>query len=428
MNDQIIVSILTHKITAKLRFIFLILVFNNNFSSCCGYSTKTVGYSASSIMSSSRFTLITMMVCVLFTMLCTDTVRTSSVTERIEQVQCENIRDCVQCTKPTPTTTGPSEKCEWRENGGKCSPAHQPEVEYHGNGLGEITVTNHNNCKNADVRYDSKEAFEGAILSAAAYSDTPKPCLDSKLPKHKYTVLKMMPGNNNSFAYIAISHTSKRIVVSFRGTDLSKGYMQLFEEIVSILALPKVDFYTGGQVQEYFRDNFIVFYPKLRPEMKKLAQAYPTYQVFVTGHSLGGALASLAAVSLVHDNVVPAGNLVLFTYGCPRVGNQHFADSFDRIVATSWRVVHSRDIVAHLPTCVISCGFSPSFPFHFKTEVFYPEDNMNITSKYIICKTNEDNSCSDGAVAKHPCITNIVLCIKHHIYYFNMWLGILCPK
>ena len=41
--------------------------------------------------------------------------------------------------------------------------------------------------------------------------------------------------------------------------------------------------------------------------------------------------------------------------GCPRTGNKEFALFFDSIVPTSYRVVHNKDVVPHLP--MIWMGF-----------------------------------------------------------------------
>ena len=57
------------------------------------------------------------------------------------------------------------------------------------------------------------------------------------------------------------------------------------------------------------------------------------------GHSLGGALATLAAARY------PAAE-GLYTYGSPRVGNKAFAGSFD---VPAWRFVNNNDFVVHLP-------------------------------------------------------------------------------
>lgn len=61
--------------------------------------------------------------------------------------------------------------------------------------------------------------------------------------------------------------------------------------------------------------------------------------VFFAGHSLGGALATLAA-----SRRKPNG---LYTFGCPRVGNQRFVQGMDGIPA--FRVVDDWDLVTMLP-------------------------------------------------------------------------------
>ena len=91
----------------------------------------------------------------------------------------------------------------------------------------------------------------------------------------------------------------------------------------------------------------------------------------------------------------------LHTYGMPRVGDKEYAANHDRLVNNSWRVVHYKDPVSHLPMCNIltGCGLTDG-PYHHRTEVYYPSPDMTQNSEYIICKGNEDNNCSNGAVSE----------------------------
>lgn len=76
--------------------------------------------------------------------------------------------------------------------------------------------------------------------------------------------------------------------------------------------------------------------------------------LYVTGHSLGGALATLCAADLSRD-LEP----VVYSFGSPRVGSRDFAAWFDRTIACrysdaaqslrSWRVHRPRDIVTMVP-------------------------------------------------------------------------------
>ncbi len=55
------------------------------------------------------------------------------------------------------------------------------------------------------------------------------------------------------------------------------------------------------------------------------------WRILVTGHSLGGALATICAADiLLNHSAVRAGTIALVTLGSPRTGNQHFAEWIDR--------------------------------------------------------------------------------------------------
>merc|ERR1712151_520967 len=68
--------------------------------------------------------------------------------------------------------------------------------------------------------------------------------------------------------------------------------------------------------------------------------------LWLTGHSLGGALATLYAAELRLKLGIPLG---VCTFGSPRVGNQTFADLFKKARIPSIRVVCERDPVASQP-------------------------------------------------------------------------------
>jgi len=69
--------------------------------------------------------------------------------------------------------------------------------------------------------------------------------------------------------------------------------------------------------------------------------------IYITGHSLGGAIAVLAA-----DDIkaalpwLPPSCLRVYTFGAPRVGNHPFAKYFNERIPECWSVVNNRDAVA----------------------------------------------------------------------------------
>lgn len=69
--------------------------------------------------------------------------------------------------------------------------------------------------------------------------------------------------------------------------------------------------------------------------------------VIITGHSLGGALATLCADAAADMGVDVRA---VYTFGSPRVGNGDFAHQYnDDLANVTFRVVNARDPVPHIP-------------------------------------------------------------------------------
>lgn len=95
---------------------------------------------------------------------------------------------------------------------------------------------------------------------------------------------------------------------------------------------------------------------KILNDPQKCPQGSP---LFVTGHSLGGALATLSALHIHIAKTIPFENPILYTFASPRVGNRQFARQFDKFEC--YRVVNSEDIVpvVPLPTLLLALGRTP---------------------------------------------------------------------
>ncbi len=75
------------------------------------------------------------------------------------------------------------------------------------------------------------------------------------------------------------------------------------------------------------------------------AAGEPPPRLLVTGHSLGGALATLAAHALVTKFPELAPRAAVYTYGAPRVGNRAFALEFDALVPDCFALINDQDPV-----------------------------------------------------------------------------------
>ena len=74
---------------------------------------------------------------------------------------------------------------------------------------------------------------------------------------------------------------------------------------------------------------------------------YGDHFIHRTGHSLGGALATLCALDVQYN--FPDKQVSCYTFGSPKVGNSYFKDSFNKRVPQTYRFVNSADTVPALP-------------------------------------------------------------------------------
>jgi len=68
-------------------------------------------------------------------------------------------------------------------------------------------------------------------------------------------------------------------------------------------------------------------------------------QLLSAGHSLGGALATLAAFDIrrhLLDNMQSDAEVVCYTFAAPRTGNHAFAREYNAMVPDSWSVINDQ--------------------------------------------------------------------------------------
>ncbi|KAK2591680.1 hypothetical protein QQS21_010617 [Conoideocrella luteorostrata] len=135
------------------------------------------------------------------------------------------------------------------------------------------------------------------------------------------------------------------------------------------------------------------------PELRAIKKNYPSYQIQLVGHSLGGAVACLAALELKlslgwHD-------LVVTTFGEPRVGNYQLARYVDKAFTLDGtsnlehrkyrRVTHNDDPVPLLP--LEEWGYRPH-----SGEVYIAKRELQPSEEDVrTCVGDQDLECSTGA-------------------------------
>lgn len=124
------------------------------------------------------------------------------------------------------------------------------------------------------------------------------------------------------------------VVVAFRGTQPDQWKDVLAD--ANIVLAP----WQTGMVHLGFKRAFNVIRPQLDPILQRLAAGR---SIWFCGHSLGAALATLAADHYAHTRGV-------CTFGSPRVGDLTFARAFSaKLAGNSLRYVNDHDVVTHVP-------------------------------------------------------------------------------
>lgn len=144
----------------------------------------------------------------------------------------------------------------------------------------------------------------------------------------------------HNFGYVAVSSQYK--LVAFRGSTDLKSWIEDAEAIqVPLRLYGDLSGVPAGNVHFGFDSVYMEVIDRIR---QTLAGTDPNKPVYCTGHSLGGAVASLVAADLARDY-----NVRVYTFGSPRVGDMTWRKWFNLAVQESVRVVLDNDLVPRLP-------------------------------------------------------------------------------
>lgn len=166
--------------------------------------------------------------------------------------------------------------------------------------------------------------------------------------------------------FVAANDTHTLIV--FRGSTSIPDWLTNFQSVIDPGPLDG----KNSKVHKGFQDALFPTLLTIGWHLSNIKSSTAKDNVWVTGHSLGGALAVLLTammvdVDITSNMIIPKG---LYTFGAPRVGNQAFQVAFDQKFShTSFRIVNEGDVVPHLPPEFLSPGFS-----HTRKPILFLED------------------------------------------------------
>jgi triacylglycerol lipase len=161
-----------------------------------------------------------------------------------------------------------------------------------------------------------------------------------------------------------------RIVIAFKGTTSTKNLktdMNMFYSNARSLLPSRLGDEDKDGDEEALRNpalqtrqwkwakvhkGFAIAYAAIGPELlrviRRLQDEHPR-PVYLTGHSLGGALATVCSLDLMLRLGLSRRTIFVSTFGAPRVGNRTFARFYNDMLPIHWRIVVGPDVVAKLP-------------------------------------------------------------------------------
>lgn len=173
------------------------------------------------------------------------------------------------------------------------------------------------------LSHNFKELLSSAERSKIAYtiSDTDPLCISS----------------SEQDCQAVFWRSKDSLYLTFRGTTSKKDILTDLD-IRRHTIKEKIKVHTG------FFKQFVSVEKKIRECLDRNKDATDLY---ICGHSLGGALSYIAAAHF--GEMYPDFKIICHTFGSPRVGNRHFVEWFNKNVYEHIRVINNKDPVPMIP-------------------------------------------------------------------------------
>ncbi|CRG84115.1 hypothetical protein PISL3812_01445 [Talaromyces islandicus] len=188
--------------------------------------------------------------------------------------------------------------------------------------------------------------------------------------------------------FVAVDNTNNLIVLSFRGShDLSNWIANL-----DFFPIDTPSVCEGCSMHVGFWETWQTVAANVTEQLQSALATYPGYTLVMTGHSLGAALAAIAA-TVFRNSGIP---VEMYNYGQPRLGNLALAQYITNQTATTnnnYRVTHTEDPVPKLPPRLF--GFDHYSPEYWITS----GNNVSVTDADVVQVVGIDSTDgNDGTI------------------------------
>ncbi|MEL6938878.1 MAG: lipase family protein [Cyanobacteria bacterium J06598_1] len=219
------------------------------------------------------------------------------------------------------------------------------------------TLSNHESLSaQKDKLANPKPVIDKVIASASKYvsRSSAKPRVRNKnsFVRHNFRYFNNRGRDTQAYLF----RTEQFMVLAFRGSQEPKDWLTnvttqlrnftIRKDGVTALSSYKGRVHTGFFLAWASIERAVL--AQMNRWEKDLEQSGKTLPpLYITGHSLGGALATMAAAALSDNGFDVAG---VYTFGQPRVGDRTFVNQLNtHIQGKIFRFVNNNDIVPHVP-------------------------------------------------------------------------------
>ncbi len=206
------------------------------------------------------------------------------------------------------------------------------------------------------VDENKKSSLIKLIASVGYDHDGEKEKLKRELTTLKIEILETFDSDGTQAILVS---NDKFIALAFRGTEAdAKDPVASLKDIKADMKATTIQCETEGKIHTGFKEAFDAVALDIQKKLDD--DKLKTKPLFITGHSLGGALATIAAKKLSHKGGIAA----CYTFGSPKVGDEEWIAD---IKTPIYRLVNAADCVTMLPPgtelmTILSwiCQFIPS--------------------------------------------------------------------
>lgn len=200
-----------------------------------------------------------------------------------------------------------------------------------------------------------------------------------------------------------IIESPQEIIIAFRGTSSPTDW------ISDIIASQKKFRYIKEDCLTH--RGFTDIYSSARNGIfSALTKLSSNKKLYITGHSLGAALATLCAIDIAVNTSYSSPNL--FTFGSPRVGDPAFAKVFSKFVRNSYRIANPFDVVTHAPPFIYMLPKREKryYYSHVKTLASLSFQNGSVGLNHVIASYFAELSKLQPIFTQKLCSTNPGFC------------------